>query len=231
MPTHATDTVRIVLAGGRRLVRAGLRALLEGRPGWTVAAECDRLDEAACVVARERPDFVIFDSDPEGPDGFESLPRVREAAPATCVLVIAGAHEAELHRRAALLGARGIVYRECEGETLFRALDGVRAGELWFKRSLLCRLFAERAAEGARRDPEAEKIASLTAQERRVIAHLCEGLKNQQIADRLFVSNITVRHHLVRVYDKLGVSTRLELTVYAYRHGLAQPPAQPPPAN
>lgn len=231
MPTHAPDSVRIVLAGGRRLVRAGLRALLEGRPGWTVAAECDRLDEAARVAARERPDFVIFDSDPDGPGGFDSLPRVREAAPASRVLVIAGAHEAELHGRAALLGARGVVYRECEGETLFRALEGVRSGELWFKRSLLCRLFTERAAEGARRDPEAEKIASLTAQERRVIEHLCEGLKNQQIADRLFVSNITVRHHLVRIYDKLGVSTRLELTVYAYRHGLAQPTAQPPPAS
>jgi DNA-binding NarL/FixJ family response regulator len=73
-------------------------------------------------------------------------------------------------------------------------------------------------------DPEGAKIATLTAREREVIALIGEGLKNRQIAKRLFISETTVRHHLTSIFDKLGVADRLELVIYAYRHGLLKPP-------
>ncbi|HWP41952.1 MAG TPA: response regulator transcription factor, partial [Blastocatellia bacterium] len=82
-----------------------------------------------------------------------------------------------------------------------------------------------RASKPKEADPESSKIASLTEREREVVALVGEGLKNKQIADRLFISETTVRHHLTSIFDKLGVSDRVELLIYAYRHGLADPPA------
>jgi DNA-binding NarL/FixJ family response regulator len=83
-----------------------------------------------------------------------------------------------------------------------------------------------RTGKAPKADPEAEKIARLTNREREVVALIGEGLKNKDIADRLFISETTVRHHLTSIFDKIGVSDRVELLIYAYRHGLANPPHQ-----
>jgi two-component system nitrate/nitrite response regulator NarL len=81
-----------------------------------------------------------------------------------------------------------------------------------------------RRGEENKSDPEADKIARLTVREREIIKLVGEGLKNKTIANRLFISEITVRHHLTSVYGKLAVTDRLELIIYAYRQNLAQPP-------
>ncbi len=81
-----------------------------------------------------------------------------------------------------------------------------------------------RSNESKYTDPETDKIAALTEREREVTSLIGEGLKNKQIADRLLISETTVSHHLTSVFGKLGVSDRLELIIYAYRHGLAAPP-------
>src|SRR5262249_55616689 len=91
------------------------------------------------------------------------------------------------------------------------------------RRSIMSAVMAGIHENGSKKqDPEAVKIASLTARELEVISLLGEGLRNKQIGDRLFVSETTVRHYLTSIFDKLGVSDRLELIVYAYKHGLAQ---------
>ena len=229
MPTQNPHPVSVMLLGGHRLLRAGLRALVERQPGCRVVCESDDPREAVSAAAREAPELVLLDLDAPGQDAFDLLARVVEAAPTARVLVLACERDAEGHRRAARLGARGVVFKQCGSEVLFKAFERVRAGELWFNRSLLGALLSLHFAGPAAADSEAAKIETLTRRERALIALICEGLKNKEIAARLFISHITVRHHLMRIFDKLGVSTRLELSAYAHRHGLAAPP--PPPKD
>ncbi len=126
-----------------------------------------------------------------------------------------------------LLGAMGLVFKEKAAEVVIRAIERVHAGEVWFDRTLIGNVLTElsRASATKKLDPEATKITKLTEREREIAALIGEGLKNKQIANRLFISETTVRHHLTSVFDKLGVTDRLELIIYAYRHGLAKPPS------
>jgi DNA-binding NarL/FixJ family response regulator len=120
----------------------------------------------------------------------------------------------------------GLVFKEKAADVVIRAIERVHAGEVWFDRTLIGNVLTEpsRASATKKLDPEADKIIRLTEREREIAALIGEGLKNKQIANRLFISETTVRHHLMSVFDKLGVTDRLELIIYAYRHGLAKPP-------
>jgi DNA-binding NarL/FixJ family response regulator len=120
----------------------------------------------------------------------------------------------------------GIVKKEKAAEVLISAIERVHAGEAWLDPSLMAGVLTEmtRSSRGKKTDPEADKIAALTNREREVIALVGEGIKSKEIAGRLFISETTVRHHLTSIFDKLGVADRVELLIYAYRHGLASPP-------
>jgi len=110
--------------------------------------------------------------------------------------------------------------------TLVKAIERVHAGEAWLDRSTTASLLLELSPRNraAKPDPELAKIASLTEREREVIKLVGKGLKNKQIAEKLFISNITVHHHLTSIYSKLDVSDRLDLLIYSYRNGLAHLP-------
>lgn len=111
-------------------------------------------------------------------------------------------------------------------EVLAKAIERIYAGEMWLDRSMTAALIEElsRRREANKTNPEAAKIETLTEREREVIAAVGEGLKNKEIGERLFISDITVRHHLTSIYSKLEVSDRLELIIYAYRHNLVPIP-------
>jgi len=144
------------------------------------------------------------------------------------VLILTGVLDREQHRRAVCLGAKGIVPKEQSIETLLQAIEKVRAGEVWLDPALTAAaLHALTRSTGPKQmTPEQAQIAALTAREREVIALVGAGLRNKQVAQRLLISETTVRHHLTAIFDKLGIAWRLELMIYAYRHGLAPlPPA------
>ena len=149
------------------------------------------------------------------------------AAPAEArIIILTGLRDPEAHRQAVLLGAMGIVKKEKAAEVLISAIQRVHAGEAWLDPSLMAGVLSEmtRAGKTRKADPETEKIATLTNREREVIALIGEGIKNKEIAERLFISETTVRHHLTSIFAKLGVADRVELLIYAFRHGLANPP-------
>jgi DNA-binding NarL/FixJ family response regulator len=120
----------------------------------------------------------------------------------------------------------GLVLKEKPGDVLLKAIERVHAGEIWIDRTVIASVITEmtRHSNGEEQDSEEYKINSLTAREREVVTLVGEGLKNRDIAARLFISETTVRHHLTSIFDKLGVSDRFELAIYAYRHGLARVP-------
>jgi DNA-binding NarL/FixJ family response regulator len=223
MTTASHASIRIVLVDDHAVVRAGLRLLLERDPRFAVVAEAGTASEALEAAGNHQPDVIVLDLDLGLENGIDCLPGLRRAAPDARVLVLTGVRDAAAHQQAVRLGAVGILAKEHAPESLLRAVDRVYAGESWLDRSTTATLLSELAGQGRskRVDPEAEKIASLSPREREVIALIMEGLRNKEIAERLFISEATVRHHLTSIFEKLRVSDRLGLTIYAFKHNLA----------
>src|SRR5438552_5207075 len=129
-------------------------------------------------------------------------------------------------RRAIYAEAMGDGLKDHEAEVLINAIKKVHEGELWLDRSLTATMLDE-LRQGRKSDPEQAKIDSITNRELEVLALVTEGLRSKEIAQRLFISESTVTHHLSSIFSKLEVSDRMELMLYAFRHGLARVP--PPP--
>ena len=200
--------------------------IIQSRAGMTIVGEAGNRDDALSLAASEHPNIILLDLDLGGDSGMNLITDLIAASSEARIIILTGVRDPEVHRQAVLLGAMGIVKKEKAAEVLITAIERVHLGEAWLDPSLVAGVLAEMtlSSKGRKIDPEAEKIAALTNREREVIALVGEGIKSREIAGRLFISETTVRHHLTSIFDKLGVADRVELLIYAYRHGLASPP-------
>lgn len=223
MPT--TNHIRVLLIDDHAVVRMGLRMLLESQPGFIISGEAANRAEALAQATATPPDIILLDLDLGGDNGIDMMPALRTIAPDARVILLTGLRDAEQHRRAVRMGATGLVLKDQAFAVLLTAITKVAAGEAWLDPTMVASVLTEMARARAigQPDPEAAKLALLTARERAVIALIGEGLPNKQISLRMSISETTVRHHLTSIFDKLGVTSRLELVIYAYRHGLAEP--------
>jgi two-component system nitrate/nitrite response regulator NarL len=225
MATSLSQAIRVVIVDDHAVVRTGLRMLMESRPEIMVVGEAGNGAEALAVIARTQPDLIVLDLDLGGESGLDYFPELRTAASTARVLVLTGVRDPELHRRAVRLGAMGLVLKEEAAEVLLQAIEKVHAGEVWLEPAMVASILGEMTGMRASQppDPEAAKIASLTEREREVVTLISQGLRNKQTAERLGISETTVRHHLTSIFAKLEVTDRLELVIYTHRHGLARP--------
>ncbi len=227
MTLSVTDRVRIFVIEDQGLYRAGLCLLLSQQPGFEVIGDAALGPEALSRIHSEQPDVILLAINPKDRASIDLLPDIFKASEEAKVLVLSGSNDADLHRRAVRLGASGVLSKDKTTDLLIKAIERVHAGEAWLDRSTTASLLRELSPRnrGARKDPEEMKVASLTEREREVIRLVGSGLKNKQIAGKLFISDITVHHHLTSIYSKLEVADRLELVIYAYRFGLAELPS------
>lgn len=225
MPTPIKKQIRIVIVDDHAVLRMGLQMLIESRDGLQVVGEASNRTETVAVVSREQPDIILLDMDLGAVDGPELIPELRSIAPQARVIIVTGVRDEETHLRAVRMGAMGLVLKDKAEEFLLSAIEKVDAGEVWLSRAMIGTVFTDMLHGGPNRSgPDSERIASLTEREREVIALLAEGIKNKQIADRLFISEATVRHHLTSVFAKLELKSRFELAIYSFRHGLSKIP-------
>jgi DNA-binding NarL/FixJ family response regulator len=215
--------ITIMIVDDHVVIRSGLRMLIEHDQQMRVVAMAGNQNEALERAASEKPDVIILDLLLGDEDGLSFLPELCEASPKSRVLVLTGVQNPDSHRRAIRRGAMGIVLKEHAADQLLKAIKKVYDGEVWIERSMMGSMIQE-LNKPAPLDPEVAKIQSLTDREREVISLVGEGLKNKQVGERLFISETTVTHHLSSVFSKLEVSDRLELIIYAFRHGLAKMP-------
>jgi DNA-binding NarL/FixJ family response regulator len=197
--------------------------LIEHDQQMRVVAMAGNQAEALERAAKEKPNVIVLDLLLGDEDALAFLPELCEASPDSRVLVLTGVQNPDAHRRAIRRGAMGIVLKEHAADQLLKAIEKVNKGEVWIERSMMGSMIQE-LSRPPLVDPELVKIESLTEREREVIALVGEGLKNKQVGERLFISETTVTHHLSSVFSKLEVSDRLELIIYAFRHGLAKMP-------
>jgi two-component system nitrate/nitrite response regulator NarL len=215
--------ITIMIVDDHVVIRSGLRMLLEQDEQMRVVAMAGNQAEALERAATQTPDVIILDLLLGDEDALTFLPELCETSPKSRVLVLTGVQNPDAHRRAIRRGAMGIVLKEHAADQLIKAIKKVNDGEVWIERSMMGSMIQE-LNKPPLVDPEVVKIESLTEREREVIALVGLGLKNKQVGERLFISETTVTHHLSSVFSKLEVSDRLELIIYAFRHGLAKMP-------
>ncbi len=228
MTITTEKTISILLVNEQTLVRTGLRLLIENHPGLIVAGEATNLMEALTLASKSL-DIILLDLKSFRDQAkMDQLPELMKAVGTARILLLTDENDPEGNLQAVRLGAMGLVHKNEPAEVLLKAIERVAAGEVWINRAVMARVIDGFWNPGNLPskpiDPESGKISALTEREREVVRLIGEGLRNRQIAERLKISEITVRHHLTSIFDKLGVSDRFELAIYSYRHGLAKLP-------
>lgn len=200
------------------VLREGIKMLVEATGEIRVVGSSATASGALAALARLLPEVILLDLDLGEEDGLVWLPRISAAAPAARVLVLTALRDRARDEEALRAGARGLVLKDAAPEVLLQAIRSVAAGALWFDPRVLA---APRAAGPAQRG--APDAGDLTPREREIVTLVAEGLRNEEVGRRLGITEKTVRNHLTAVFQKLGVSGRLELVVYAFDRGLARP--------
>jgi len=226
MPESNTSLISILLVDSQTLLRAGLRLILEKEPKFAVVGEASSREDAL-EGARLRPDIIILNLNSDSESDLDFIPDLLIVAEGSRVLALIGDFDLEWRLRIVRLGVKGMVQKTESPDRLIAAIKSVCAGEVWLdprtvSHALDDLLYASDVKQTSR---ASNSGVWLTGRERDIIALIGEGLKNKQIAERLCISEPTVRHYLTSIFEKLGVKGRQGLIVYAYQHGLAKPPA------
>ncbi|MDT3399557.1 response regulator transcription factor [Streptomyces sp. B1866] len=210
------EPLRVLIADDHAVVRAGLRALLDGAPDLAVIAEAGSGEEAVRLAARLTPDVALMDLRFAGPahgiDGVEAVRRLASKAPRVAVVMLTSYAGRSDVVRALEAGARGYVLKAGPPEELFQAVRTAAAGSV----GLAAQIVGELVGHVARPDQD------LSRREIQVVRLMAEGRSNRAIAEALFLSEATVKTHLVRIYRKLGVDNRAAAVSEAVRRGLLE---------
>ncbi|MFD4597086.1 response regulator [Streptomyces sp. NPDC058464] len=220
---------RVLVVDDQFLIRAGLVGLLEAAPGFEVAGEAGDGAEAVRLAAETRPDVVLMDIRMPGVNGIEATERIlaRAEGPAPRILVLTTFDLDEYVYGALRAGASGFLLKDSGPERLLAAVTAVAGGDALFAPSVTRRLveaFAHRHGPGL--GPDAgppPDLDVLTSREVEVLKLTARGLSNLEIADRLYISEATVKTHLNRTMTKLDLGSRAQAVVVAYETGLVTP--------
>ncbi|MFF6993663.1 response regulator [Streptomyces sp. NPDC008313] len=218
---------RVLVVDDQFLIRAGLVGLLNAAPGVEVVGEAEDGEEAVRLAAETRPEVILMDIRMPGTNGIRATERIlAEAAdPPPRILVLTTFDLDEYVYGALRAGASGFLLKDSGPERLLAAVAAVGGGDALFAPSVTRRLieaFARQAASGAGGEP-APDLAALTSREVEVLKLIARGLSNLEIADRLYISEATVKTHLNRTMTKLGLDSRAQAVVVAYETGLVTP--------
>jgi DNA-binding NarL/FixJ family response regulator len=218
--SDAQAPIRIVIADDHPLVREGLRKLFELQPGFTVVGEAGDGLDAVQLTQDLRPDVLLLDLAMPRMNGLDVLKALADTATEVRTVLLTAAIEREETVHALRLGARGVVLKESATQMLYKCIRAVVAGEFWVGHERIGDLMQTlRQIERApAREPS--PASRLTRRELQVISAVVEGGSNKDIAQGFGLSEQTVKNHLSNIFDKLGVSNRLELALYAVHHRL-----------
>lgn len=216
------NSIRILLIDDHKSFMDGLAMVINSQtPAMEVIGMASNGAEAMEAVGSLKPDLILMDMDLGGSLSLEFLPELLEKTSAK-VLMLTGMQDPDLHDSAIVKGARGVLQKGESAKVILKAIEKVYAGEIWASNSMLTRVLNQMNNSKKKIDPEAGKIAELTAREREIISALLtfEGSTNEEIARQLFISTSTLKNHLTTIYSKLDVKNRVQLMKYALNHKL-----------
>jgi DNA-binding NarL/FixJ family response regulator len=217
--------IRIVLADDHAMFRSMCRNLLETEGDMDVVAEVVNADDVLGITAQYDPDILLLGLDIGGQRGFQALERLREAKLHTRVIAVCEHGKQSDCVRAVKLGCRGVLPENTPPDMILKSVRKVHDGELWLDRvttgEVLRQLTQDLPVGPKMRDRET-KISPLSPREREIVGLVTQGFKNKELAERLTISEQTVKNHMHNIFDKLGVSDRLELALYAIHNNLQE---------
>jgi two-component system nitrate/nitrite response regulator NarL len=214
--------VRILIADDHPIFRDGLRRLLEAEPGLRVVGEASDGEQAVTLAVELKPDILLLDLAMPRCPGLEALRKLTlQASPPRTILLTASIERPQI-LEALELGARGVVLKESATELLLKSIRAVMGGQFWVGRESVADLVKTlRDLASGRGDEPRRKSYGLTPRELEIVSVIVAGYTNKDIAGKFGISEQTVKHHLTNIFDKLGVSNRLELALFAVHHDLA----------
>lgn len=217
----SADPINILIVDDHPAFRFGLRKLFEAEPGMRIAGEASEGPEAIRKTLEIRPHILLLDLALRGQTGLEVLRDLSAAGSHAKVIILTAAIQKSEIAQALRLGARGIVLKESATELIIESVRVVMSGRYWVGREnvsdvvqLLSRLLPGAGESGPR------KNFGITPREMEVVTAIVAGYSNREIAHKLTLSEQTIKHHITNIFDKLGVSNRMELTLFAVSHHL-----------
>ena len=219
----ATETparIRVVLADDHPIVRDGLRKLLSLEEDIDVVGEASDGREVLQVVQQTEPDVVILDLRMPNLDGLAALQALQQMNKKAKVIVLTASEDKNEFVQAMKLGCSGIVLKQTAPELIVKSIRKVYAGEIWLDSHTTAAVMRQFAAPGEVIGGKGRERSPLSAREREIVSLVAQGYKNKEMAEKMFISEQTVKNHLHNIFDKLGVSDRLELALYAIHKGL-----------
>jgi DNA-binding NarL/FixJ family response regulator len=221
--TPATE-VRVVLVDDQELVRSGLRRILRRRDGFDIVAECADGSELPALLDAHEVDVVLMDLRMREVDGITATRTTLSRPDPPPVLVLTTFDDDEMLSGALRAGAAGFLLKDSSADDLIRAVRTVAGGGSWLDPAVTGRVLnSYRRSSPAASSTAAPVHEVLTAREFEVLSAIAAGRSNSEIADGLFISELTVKSHIGRIFTKLELRDRAAAIVYAYDHGLVSP--------
>jgi two-component system nitrate/nitrite response regulator NarL len=221
---HSGQPVRLVVADDHPVVRFGVKNMLMSEPGFEVVAEAEDGDVAIQQTLEHEPDVLLLDLQMPRLPGLEAMRAIMSKSPRVKIILLTSTISTQQIIEALQIGARGIVLKESVAGDLAESIRAVTSGDYWIGGERVVNLL--QALHGlmaqAAAVPE-KKTFGLTPRELEVVQCIVEGCSNKDIAKQFVISEETVKRHLSNTFDKTGVSTRLELALFAISHKLVDP--------
>lgn len=223
--TTGTTTRRIFIVDDNASHSAGIRQLLEIEPGVKVIGTATSGTEAIAKIENLELEVVLMDMNMPGIDGISCIEEIAAKRPELKILALTGYDDPDLVYRAMQAGARGYVLKTMITSQLQPAINEVLSGKIYLPINLATKFFGEfqlrKQASGQRPDPGRQAILNyLTNREKEVLALLTEGYTYKNVADKLVISETTVKTHVNNIFQKLQVNDRTQAVLYALKHGL-----------
>jgi DNA-binding NarL/FixJ family response regulator len=227
--TPVRSKIRIVVADDHPIFRDGLCKLLALEEDFEVVAQASDGRQVLEVLQQLEPDILLLDLKMPGLDGLATLQRLQAARNKTRVIVLTASDDKNEFVQAMKLGTSGIVLKQTATELLIKSIRKVHAGEIWLDSHTTAAVIRQFVAAEEQQAPapppmpapQRERERSpLSQREREIVALVAQGFKNKEMAEKMFISEQTVKNHLHNIFDKLGVSDRLELALYAIHNNL-----------
>ncbi|HEY1807510.1 MAG TPA: response regulator transcription factor [Acidobacteriaceae bacterium] len=214
--------IRILIADDHPLFRDGLRRLLQSEPGFEVVGEASDGDELLGLIRKAKPDILLLDLSMPRRDGMAVLRELVAAKIPVRTLLLTAAIDQNQIVQALRLGAYGVILKESTTQRLFDSIRCVMAGQYWVGRESVSDLVKALRSAGGPPDGGNGRARDfgLTPREMEIVTLVVAGYSNPDIAQRCSISEQTVKHHVSNIFDKLGVSNRLELALFAVNHRL-----------
>lgn len=212
--------VRILIADDHPIFRDGLRKLLETEPGFHVVGQAEDGGEAVRLARELNPDVLLLDLAMPRLPGLDTLRQLPLATAPIRIIMLTAAIDLDEISEALRLGARGVVLKESATELLFESIHSVMEGRYWIGRESVSDLDDKLRRLAAEDEGSQRQSFGLTPRELQLLPSIVSGCTNKEIAREFGLSEQTVKHHLAHIFDKTGVSNRLELALFIIHHGL-----------